>query len=61
MILSLLLTLSSPESRLLLTCEQFDWLVERTFKSELLSPSEKIEFVGRYADWTDPTCFRDKT
>jgi hypothetical protein len=57
MILSLLLALSNPEPKLLLTCEQYEWLVERTMSSPILSIWEKIEFVARYAEGTDPTCF----
>ena len=57
MILPLLLALSSPEPSLLLTCEQFDWLSERTLDTKSLSPWKKIEFIQSYAKWTDPACF----
>ena len=57
MILPLLLALSQPEPKLLLTCEQFEWLSERTMNSEVLSVWKKIEFIARYAEGTDPTCF----
>ena len=57
MILSLLLAVAQPEPKLLLTCEQFEWLSERTMNSEVLSVWKKIEFIARYADWTDPACF----
>ena len=57
MILSLLLAVAQPEPKLLLTCEQFEWLSERTMKTESLSVWKKIEFIARYADGTDPACF----
>ena len=57
MILSLLLAVAQPEPKLLLTCEQFEWLSERTMNSEVLSVWKKIEFIARYADGTDPACF----
>jgi len=57
MILPLLLALSSPESSLLLTCEQFDWLVERTLDTKSLSLPQKIDFIQSYSKWTDPSCF----
>lgn len=60
MILPLLLALSQPDPRLLLTCEQFEWLVEGTLETKSLSPWKKIEFVQSYAKWTDPACFEVK-
>ena len=57
MILSLLLAVAQPEPKLLLTCEQFEWLSERTMNSKVLSVWEKIEFIARYAEGTDPACF----
>ena len=57
MFLPLLLALAQPEPKMLLTCEQFEWLSERTIKTESLSTWKKIEFIARYADWTDPACF----
>jgi len=57
MILPLLLALAQPEPQMLLTCEQFEWLSERTMNSEVLSVWEKIEFIARYAEGTDPACF----
>jgi len=42
---------------MMLTCEQFDWLKEGVFRSTLLTPSEKLEFIFRFADGTDPECF----
>jgi len=32
-------------------------LSERTIKSEILSIWEKIEFIARFAEGTDPACF----
>ena len=57
MILPLLLALSSPDPSLLLTCEQFDWLVERTLDTNSLSLPQKVDFIQSYAKWTDPACF----
>ena len=57
MILPLLLALSQPEPKLLLTCEQYEWLSGRTMSSKILTVWEKIEFIARYAEGTDPTCF----
>ena len=57
MILPLLLAIAQPEPQMLLTCEQFEWLSERTMKTESLSVWKKIEFIVRYADGTDPACF----
>jgi len=57
MILPLFLALAQPEPKMLLTCEQFEWLSERTMKTESLSVWKKIEFIARYADGTDPACF----
>jgi hypothetical protein len=57
MILPLLLALAQPEPKMLLTCEQFEWLVERTVRTESLSSWKKIEFIARFADGTDPACF----
>jgi len=42
---------------MLMTCEQYDWLKEGVFKSEILSPSEKLDFIFTFADGTDPKCF----
>jgi len=42
---------------MMLTCEQFDWLREGVFRSELLTTSEKLDFIFRFADGTDPECF----
>jgi len=57
MFLPLLLAIAQPEPKMLLTCEQFEWLVERTVRTESLSSWKKIEFIARYADGTDPACF----
>ena len=57
MFLPLLLALAQPEPKMLLTCEQFEWLVERTVRTESLSSWKKIEFIARFADGTDPACF----
>jgi len=57
MILPLLLALSQPEPKLLLTCEQYEWLAGRTMSSKILTVWEKIEFIARYAEGTDPACF----
>ena len=42
---------------MMLTCEQFDWLKEGVFRSELLTTSEKLDFIFRFADGTDSGCF----
>jgi hypothetical protein len=57
MFLPLLLAIAQPEPKMLLTCEQFEWLVERTVRTESLSSWKKIEFIARFADGTDPACF----
>jgi len=57
MFLPLLLAIAQPEPSMLLTCEQFNWLTERTMETESLSVWKKIEFIARYADGTDPACF----
>jgi hypothetical protein len=57
MFLPLFLALAQPEPKMLLTCEQFEWLSERTMRTESLSVWKKIEFISRYADGTDPACF----
>ena len=59
MFLPLFLALAQPEPKMLLTCEQFEWLSERTMKTESLSVWKKIEFIAKYADGTDPACFPD--
>jgi hypothetical protein len=60
MILPLLLAIAQPEPSLLLTCEQFDWLVERTLDTKSLSLPQKVDFIQRYSKWTDPLCFEVK-
>ena len=60
MILPLLLTIAQPEPRMLLTCEQFEWLMKGTMEAETLSIWKKIEFIDRFADGTDPACFEVK-
>jgi hypothetical protein len=57
MFLPLLLAIAQPEPKMLFTCEQFEWLVERTVRTESLSSWKKIEFIARFADGTDPACF----
>ena len=57
MFLPLLLAVAQPEQKMLLTCEQFEWLMERTIESKALSTWKKIEFIARYEDGTDPACF----
>jgi len=57
MFLSLFLAASQPEPKMLLTCEQFQWLMERTIRTESLSSWKKLEFIARFADGTDPACF----
>jgi hypothetical protein len=59
MFLPLLLAIAQPEPSLM-TCDQFDWLVEGTLETKSLSPSEKIYFVQSYARWTDPSCFGEE-
>jgi len=59
MILPLLLALSVPEPSLM-TCDQFEWLVEGTLETKSLSISEKIYFIQSYARWTDPSCFEEE-
>jgi len=57
MILPLFLALAQPEPKMLLACEKFEWLSERTMRTNSLSVWKKIEFIARYADGTDPACF----
>ena len=61
MIFVLLLALSSVDPNLLLTCEQFDWLVEGTLETETLSEWRKLDFIQSYAKWTDPKCFEEES
>ena len=58
-LLSLLLSTIPVESRYLLTCEQYDWLKDGVFRSTILSPSEKVEFIFHFANSTDPKCFEE--
>lgn len=58
-LLSLLLSTIPVDSQYLLTCEQYDWLKDGVFQSTILSPSEKLEFIFRFADGTDPKCFEE--
>ena len=58
--LSLLLFSADVDPRYLLSCEQYDWLVSGVYKSQLLTPSEKLKLIFRFADGTDPKCFEEK-
>lgn len=56
--LPLMLALAQPvPEKLLLSCDDFDWLVEGVMSSELLTPYQKVEFISRFAHGTDPSCF----
>jgi len=54
MLLSLMLFAAQPQ----LSCQDYDWLVKGVYKSELLSSSEKLEFISLFIKGTDPVCFR---
>ena len=54
MLLSLMLFAAQPQ----LSCQDYDWLAEGIYKSELLSSSEKLEFISLFIKGTDPVCFR---
>jgi len=56
-LLSLFLTASQPDPKLLMSCDDFSWLLQGVVESELLSPGQKIEFIGRFMQATDPACF----
>ncbi len=54
MLLSLMLFAAQPQ----LSCQDYDWLAKGVYKSELLSSSEKLEFISLFIKGTDPVCFR---
>jgi len=58
-LLSLLFATHVPQD-LYFKCDDFDWLKERTLRSELLSVSEKIDIISNWMHHTDPKCFEDK-
>ena len=40
-----------------LKCEDFDWLANGLAKTELFTPSQKLEIISNWMDHTDPHCF----
>jgi hypothetical protein len=58
-LLSLLFATHVPQD-LYFKCDDFDWLKERTLRSELLSVSKKIDIISNWINHTDPKCFEDK-
>jgi hypothetical protein len=54
MLLPLMLFAAQPQ----LSCQDYDWLAKGVYKSELLSSSEKLDFIFRFMEVTDPACFR---
>ena len=54
MLLPLMLFAAQPQ----LSCQDYDWLAKGVYKSELLSSSEKLEFISLFIKGTDPVCFR---
>ena len=40
-------------------CEDYEWLKERALSSEVLTISEKINFITHWMHHTDPKCFED--
>ena len=56
---SLLLATHVPQEQYL-RCKDYEWLTERTLSSEILSVSQKIDFITRWLHHTDPKCFEDK-
>jgi hypothetical protein len=57
MLLTFLLASAQPDP-MLLNCKDYDWLARGVYESELLTPSEKLEFISVFIRGTDPTCFR---
>lgn len=55
-ILPLILLAHIPQSDYL-RCEDYDWLVKGVVETELLSPSQKLDFIIRWREHTDPSCF----
>lgn len=47
-----------PEN--LLRCEDFDWLANGLGRSDLFTPSEKLDILTRWMEHTDPHCFDSK-
>ena len=56
--LPILLASHIPQD-LYLRCEDYEWLKERALSSELLTVSEKINFITHWMNHTDPKCFED--
>jgi len=57
MLLFSLIFAANVNSTQLLRCEDFDWLANRLGRSELFTPSEKIQILTRWINYTDPKCF----
>jgi len=57
-LLSLILATSQPDSKILMKCEDFDWLTNGVFESELLTRDEKLTFLSIFIRGTDPACFK---
>ena len=60
MILFSLLFATHVPQDLYLRCGDFEWLKERALRSEILSISQKIDFITHWLNHTNPECFEDK-
>jgi len=59
LLFSLILATAQPDTRMLLSCDDFSWLMQGVVEAKTLSPGEKIEFIARFMQGTDPKCFED--
>ena len=59
LLFSLLFSALPIDSQYLLKCEEYDWLANGVFEATTLSSSEKLEFITRFMEGTDPKCFED--
>jgi len=57
-LLSLVLATSQPDTRMLMNCDDFDWLSSGVWRSELLTREEKLSFISVFIRGTDPACFK---
>ena len=57
--LPILLASHVPQD-LYLRCGDYEWLKERALSSEILSVSDKINFITHWMNHTNPECFEDK-
>ena len=54
--LSLILMVSAPNPHLL-TCSEYDWILEGVEKVDILTDKEKAEIKLEFIRATDPKCF----